>query len=312
MSAFRILILTMALSFYTAGASAEPCGHGQSHCAAVGEWELSLGIGLGVRSNPLHNGDDIPLVLIPQISYYGQRFFIENLDIGYTLVDQPNLMLNVLVTPGGDGLYFFRRGWRNFVMDGGLSGRNSLAAPASPGPQEYFGPMPVADQDERSSETPTPLVEEPLDPERTRRRRVAGMAGLEASAALGPVDWQLQLLTDVTGVHRGEELRFALSSSQYYGEHRFGVAGGFSWKSADLLEYYYGVRADEATERLPAYEPNSGVTPFVRLSWGKAVNRHWRWQGSLQYDYLSRSVRNSPLIEDSEVVQVFIGGVYHF
>src|SRR5690625_2243526 len=149
-------------------------------------------------------------------------------------------------------------------------------------------------------------------PDHSRRRRIAGMAGLEASADLGPVDWQLQLLSDVTGVHRGEELRFALGHDRYIDQHRISLAGGLSWKSADLLEYYYGVRANEATAHTPTYQPGSGISPFVRMSWSRAVSENWRWQGSFQYDYLSRAVRHSPLIEDNQVVQVFIGGVYHF
>jgi MipA family protein len=300
-------------------ASAEPCGSGQSTCVAVGEWEFSLGIGLGMRTNPVHGGDHIPLVLIPQVSYYGRRFFIDNLEVGYTLLERPRFQLNTLITPGGDGLYFFRRGWRNLVLDGGLDGsRNTFSAPEPPPSQEYLGPMPVADdvdgrlvdRDESTTAGPNPLLAQ--EPERTHRRRVAGMAGLEASAAFGPVDWQLQLLTDVTGVHRGEELRVALGGDKHFGPHRIAIAGGFSWKSAELLEYYYGVRADEATEHMPAYDPGSGVSPFVRLSWSRAMNRNWRWQGSVQYDYLSSAVRHSPLIEDNQVVQVFFGGVYHF
>lgn len=313
----RTLILILAVGF-THGASAKPCGPEQSRCVAVGEWEFSAGIGLGLRTNPVVNGNDIPLVLIPQVSYYGQRFFIDNLDLGFTLVERPKYQINALLTPGGDGLYFFRSGWRNIVLDGGLGG-SSFSSPELVSPQDIHSPMPPEDQtigptmDSGERVTGPDLVSEEQAPEHTRRRRrVAGMAGLEASAALGPVDWQVQFLTDVTGVHRGEELRLALGHDRYIDQHRITLAGGLSWKSADLLEYYYGVRANEATAQAPSYQPGSGVSPFVRLGWSRAVSEHWRWQGSFQYDYLSGAVRHSPLIEDNQVVQIFIGGVYHF
>src|SRR5690625_7271290 len=101
-------------------------------------------------------------------------------------------------------------------------------------------------------------------PDHSRRRRIAGMAGLEASADLGPVDWQLQLLSDVTEVHRGEELRFALGHDRYIAQHRISLAGGLSWKRAELLEYYYGVSANEATAHTATYHPGSGQSPSVR------------------------------------------------
>ncbi len=39
------------------------------------QWQLSLGLGAGVRTNPVMDNDDIPLVVIPQVSYQGERFF---------------------------------------------------------------------------------------------------------------------------------------------------------------------------------------------------------------------------------------------
>src|SRR5690554_2272695 len=139
MNLFRILTLALTLGL-AHGAKANPCGPEQSDCVAVGEWEFSLGIGLGLRSNPVVNGNDIPLVLIPQVSYYGQRFFIENLELGYTLIDRPKVQFNALLTPGGDGLYFFRSGWRNIVLDGGLGG-SSFSSPEPAGLRDNHGPL---------------------------------------------------------------------------------------------------------------------------------------------------------------------------
>ena len=48
---------------------------------------MSVSLGIGSRSNPVMGESDIPLVVIPQISYYGKRFFLENLDLGVTLYE---------------------------------------------------------------------------------------------------------------------------------------------------------------------------------------------------------------------------------
>lgn len=298
------------------------CGPDDDRCIAQGTWEVQVAVGAGVRTNPLAESSDVPLVLIPQVSYYGKRFFLDNLDLGYTLVDRPKWMLNVLVTPSRDGLYFFRDDLGRFVLDGGVNmisdygqgpqlDPDSSDAPAIPDENgQYFRESPTPGDDPQQSPSEQPLMDE--NPTKLHKRRVAAMAGLEASARLGGWDWQLQALTDVTGIHDGEELRFALSRGTQAREHQLGLALGFSWKSAEVMEYYYGVTEGEASSKWPAYRPGSGASPFVRLSWSRPASESWRWLGSIQYEHLSDAVRNSPLIDQNQVMQIFVGGVYHF
>lgn len=315
------LVSLWLLGSPASAANTKDCGPNQQRCVAVGTWEFKLGLGLGARTNPVINGDEIPLILIPQVSYYGKRFFFDTTDLGYTLVDRKNLMFNLLVTPGRDGLYFFRDGWRSFFLDGGLTiGSSGFSPVLNESDDNNHSPTIIEDAGEPG---PQPVEAPELGPRQgigqdaeplknLHRRHTAAMGGLEVSSQLGSLDWQLQLLSDVSGVHNGQELRLAISGAQDYGGHQLGLATGFSWKSAELLEYYYGVSADEASQALPAYKPDSGATPFVRLSWSKPLSRNWHWLGSLQYEHLSRAQRHSPLITDNEVVQIFVGGVYNF
>ncbi len=298
----------------------EHCGPGDERCIATGTWEVQLAVGAGLRTNPLADSDPIPLVVIPQVSYYGKRFFLDNLDLGYTLVDKPRWMLNALITPGRDGLYFFRDDLGRFVLDGGLnlvgdasnpptSGGDMDEAPSSPNDEGAFddpSPQPADDPQESPTEQPSSA------PPPLRERDLSALAGLEASARLGGWDWQLQALTDISGAHEGEELRFALSRGTRARDNQFGLALGFSWKSAEVMEYYYGVTEGEASEQRPAYRPGSGASPFVRLSWSRPASESWRWLGSVQYEHLSEAVRSSPLIDQNQVMQIFVGGVYHF
>jgi len=163
---------------------------------------------------------------------------------------------------------------------------------------------PAPDQPAESEPSPAP-------PELSKRR-IAALGGLEASSQMGAFKWQLQALTDLSGTHNGEELRFAVSTGTQAKQHQLGLALGFSWKSAEVMEYYYGVTPGEASAERPAYSPGSGASPFVRLSWSRPINQAWQWLGSVQYEHLSDAMRHSPLVKDDQVVQVFFGGVYHF
>ncbi|WP_111642536.1 MipA/OmpV family protein [Marinimicrobium alkaliphilum] len=322
----------LALGITALGASTVSLGCSESRpdCVAVGEWQVELAVGAGLRTNPLVDKSDIPLVLIPQVTYYGERFFIDYLDLGVTLVEQPRWMLNALVTPGSDGLYFFRR--NSFVLDGGLrttagspvngaagDGTNGLHSPNfSPpavGDSSEFGDGWQEDNRAPSPESPDPAPvsesPQPSSPE-TRKRRIAGMAGLEASAQLGGTDWQLQVLQEFTGLHDGQEVRLAVGSGTRVGEHRFNASIGMSWKSSELLDYYYGVTERESHDGLPSYQARSGTSQFIRLGWTRPVSPRWRWLMSAQYEHLSDAITDSPLVDNNSVIQVFAGGVYHF
>ena len=50
------------------------------------ELKMSVSLGVGVISNPLHGADNIPLVVVPQVAYYGQNWFFDNGRLGYSFI----------------------------------------------------------------------------------------------------------------------------------------------------------------------------------------------------------------------------------
>ena len=79
-----------------------------------------------------YTGRDIPLVLVPQFSYYGKRFFIDNLDPGVTLFDGESNTLSLVASPGYDRVFFYRSDLQNFFVFsptsfGGNSGRRAAS-----------------------------------------------------------------------------------------------------------------------------------------------------------------------------------------
>ena len=97
------LLLAALLVLATAGpALASDCNGPSEDCVPVGGWNFSLSLGAGVRTNPVVHESDIPLVVIPQISYYGKHFFLDNLDGGVTLLDTDSMTLSLIASPGYD------------------------------------------------------------------------------------------------------------------------------------------------------------------------------------------------------------------
>lgn len=95
----------------------------------VGDWRVNLGLGLGMRSNPLHGGEDNPLVLLPEVSYYGERFFLKNLEMGFTFFEDDRHQFSALITPSYDQMYFNRWDPFNFSDAGGFASGGSSAGP---------------------------------------------------------------------------------------------------------------------------------------------------------------------------------------
>src|SRR5690242_12944595 len=73
----RLLFATLLATVpaMSAFAQEDDCQGPSEDCVAVGGWSFSISLGAGVRTNPVVNEPKIPLVIIPQFSYYGKRFF---------------------------------------------------------------------------------------------------------------------------------------------------------------------------------------------------------------------------------------------
>jgi outer membrane protein len=305
----RLIIFRTLLAAFTAAlisGSALACDPQTEECVEVGSWQFSLGIGAGVRTNPVDDASDIPLVLLPEVSYSGEHFFIDNLDFGAILWDGSNQQLNLLATPSYDQVYFHRWSPSNFFINA-----NSFATAAKSGNEagaETEG-NPVIDMSDNGS-----LVapEEGATQERDERdRHTAGMGGLEYYLFTPLVDVQLVLLSDFTAVHYGEEARISLGKYWASGRHHVSASVGAIWQSSEIINYYYGVTSAEADENGP-YSTDAAWTPLVSVDWNYQLTERWDVRLLANYRQLPDEIAASPLINDNKVITVFIGGVYHF
>ena len=249
-------------------------------------WQLSVALGLGVRTNPVMDNDDIPLIILPQFSYQGERFFIQNLDIGYSLFQNDTQQFSVLLTPSYDQIFFNEWDVSNFVDHA------SLSTIAKDGP--------TIEQANRA-----------IDKSRLHDRRMAALAGVEYSQNIYDLDLQLQVLQEVTGYYDGNEIRFAVSKSITTGKHDVKLTLGANWQSSATINYFYGLPERESAGNF-AYEANGGLTSLLRFDWNYELDEHWGLRFFTSYRHLSHSISDSPLITRNNVITAFAGGVYHF
>jgi MipA family protein len=258
-------------------AADDDCKGPSDDCVPIGRWNFSVALGVGVRTNPLVNGKDIPLVVIPQFSYYGKRFFIDNLDLGFTLAESARNSFNLVATPGYDRVFFFRSDLQNFFIGfpNGPAGAPAFVNSSAPGAVKVSPPAP----------------------------HVTYLAGPEWTFKYGGVSGQLDLLHDITGQNSGSEIRAALGIPLVESKGTLSANMGVTWKSAAIVNYYYGVAY---------YHEGSALDPFIKLAYTLPLAGKWRFNAFAEYERLGSAITASPIVAEHDVETVFVGAIYTF
>lgn len=239
-------------------------------------WRLGIGLGYGVRSNPLVQSDDIPIFVDIDVAWFGDRFFFDNGDLGLTLVDNELLTASVVARANSDRVFFGKTDTRFVTV--GLAGQ----------PLSEAVELTIPDRD------------------------YAAELGLEILADGRWGQLQLTAFHDVSGTHEGYEIRFDYGygwrNQRWYLEPSFGL----SFKSDDLNDYYWGVRPNETNDALPGYQAGSGVNAHARLLLSYQINRRWSFSLVSEFERLNDEAAASPIVADRDVLGYFAGFGYRF
>ncbi len=122
----------------------------------------------------------------------------------------------------------------------------------------------------------------------------------------------LKVMADALGVHEGYEISASYQRPIEF--DRWTIVPGITaaWSSADLVEYYYGVRTDEATPDRPAYSGGSTVNVSATVNASYRFTNHWQVIGGAQYTRLGSEITDSPIIGRDYEAMVYSAIVYRF
>ena len=272
--------------------TSDQCQIEKDSCIEIGEWNFGVSFGLGGRSNPLVDGSDIPFIVLPSFSYYGENFFINNLDVGYTLHETNRSSFSLISTPSYDRVFFERWALNNIIIEQFGAG-TSL-------PPDLGG-----EGSSDSNEVSSAILED---------KDISWLAGFEYYYQHGNSQYQISVLSDITDVHGGTEVRAAWAQKL---SQEWSTTLGFTWKDSDLTDYYYGVNQQNTTETDIYYKASSSVNPFIRISWLQSLEQDAnaqdsRWRFSLELQQLANSISESPVVTEELVVSVFFGKQFQF
>ena len=123
---------------------------------------------------------------------------------------------------------------------------------------------------------------------------------------------QAEFVHDALNVTKGDELRLGYSYDWNSGRWHLQPTINLMQRSAKLNNYYYGVRAEEATAERPQYMPGAGTNAWLGVYGHYDISRGWRILGGLGANLLDQRVRKSPIVGDGIQPTAFLGAAYDF
>lgn len=124
---------------------------------------------------------------------------------------------------------------------------------------------------------------------------------------------QASIGADISG--KSEGLTSDVSFMKRFDFGRFGLTPqvGATWTSEKYNDYYYGVSAAEHKRSgIAAYEADAGISPYVRLMADMHLTGNWSLYAETSVHFLSKEMKDSPMVEDDAMVGVGVGVSYHF
>lgn len=268
------LILVVAMWLFSAGQASSDDLPGPEP-QADSPWRLGVALGYGQRTNPLKYSDNITVIVDLDIAWFGEHWFFDNGDVGYTLTDNEKFTLNLVGRINSDRVFFSKTNTQFISID------NSVGEPVKV-----------------EAEIPD--------------RDYAIEAGVEllADGAWGFL--QAGAFQDVSRTHKGSEIYAEYSYLFRQQRWFYEPSVGLSWKSRKLNNYYWGVTAAEANPVFPAYEAGSGLNYFARFKLSYQLTRKWASLFVVEYERLNHDAAQSPLVDEKSVYGAFAGLQYNY
>ncbi|WP_181902163.1 MipA/OmpV family protein [Thalassotalea euphylliae] len=258
-------------------------------CITTGEWHIGVAVGLGVITNPLNDGDNIPLVLLPDIAWYGEKAYFDNGELGYQWHQETKHSFEGFVSVNRERAYFSF--WHPSNILNPIENHSFIDA--------------TLQSDDASGRTEVSI-------DQVRSRDWALDAGLRWQTALARGSASITVKTDVTGVHHGQQLNLSYRLGFQYGEWQLGLSPSITWKSSALLDYYYGIDESDNLVLENFYQAKAGWQPQLDLSGIYPLADDWQLLFKLGYQWLNKGMYDSPLVKEKQVRTIFIGAAYQF
>lgn len=148
---------------------------------------------------------------------------------------------------------------------------------------------------------------------RLKDRHASAVAGMEARV-LTPIGMlSANASGDILGHSNGFSGKVSYTYSAEFGDLEIDPSVGILWSTSKYNDYYYGVSDKESRRSgMKSYDAGAGAAPFVNLTAIYSFNDKWSMFLSGQVDFMESAIKDSPMVNKSEVFNVQTGLTYSF
>jgi outer membrane protein len=145
------------------------------------------------------------------------------------------------------------------------------------------------------------------------RREFGADVGIGAQLAVGSGKAYAEFLRDAVNKSEGSELRLGYRYERWWqGRLRLRPYATLAWRNDKLNNYYYGVRAEEATAERPAYTAGAGMNIELGLQALYRLTEQYQLLAGFALSRASSEIRGSPVVDAGTVPSATIGLLWSF
>lgn len=242
------------------------------------QWHVGVAIGVGQITNPLAGGDDIPLIVIPDVAYYDEQFYFDNGQLGFTLHESNKHVLSIISEVNPENRFFVS--WH---------------------PANQFISL-------NSSESANDKVQS-IDISDIKKPDWSLDLGINYQYITQQYAFSLNMLQDISAVHNGHRASINFKKHWQVGTFRYFAGIGADYISSELAHYYYGI--DKRHSLSFTYQQKSAWIGKISLDIQKPLSEQLDLIMKLAYQDMS-TLDDSPLFEKSSSTTLFLGVGYVF
>jgi len=262
-------------------------------CIESGQWSLGIALGLGAQSNPLVDGDTIPLLALFDLAWYGEQAYFDNGELGLRWLRHDKLSFDSFIAFDRERRFFNFWDPANILFSTALS-------PVPPPKDPDMSPI-TDSQDDRK-----------VSADDISTRRWAVLLGNRLQYTEGLHQFSFTLNTDISGIHKGQSAELSYRKVWHGDNWQFQLRPRITWKSDSLIDYYYGIDKNDDVPDFLLYEGKSGFQAGFSAFYSYRLSERWQIIVNAAYQRLNSGMVDSPLVEQNHTSTLFIGVGYRY
>ena len=90
------------------------------------------------------------------------------------------------------------------------------------------------------------------------------------------------------------------------------LGGGLTYFSQDIVDYYIGVSPEESSDNRAEHTANGGFRGQLEVYAQYPLSASWSFNAGITHSIFSNNVKESPIVDSSQITQVMLGVLYVF